>query len=108
MRYFTLEEANEVVREIRPIIKPLVDMARKFDELSERERMIFREQLDWLMRTSNEVGFIVRDLEVGLIDFPTLRNGELVFLCWQVDEPEVMYWHGPEGYVGRRPINELY
>jgi hypothetical protein len=47
----------------------------------------------------------VRDLERGLVDFPALRGGEEVYLCWLVDEPEIGWWHHPDaGFGGRRPL----
>ena len=52
-----------------------------------------------------ELDIVVRDLEQGLIDFPTMINGEEVYLCWLLDEPEVVYWHAPEsGFGGRHPL----
>ena len=51
---------------------------------------------------------VVRDLDRGLIDFPTLRDGEEVYLCWLLDEPEVAHWHAIEaGFPGRRPLADL-
>jgi hypothetical protein len=48
---------------------------------------------------------VVRDLERGLIDFPSLRDGREVYLCWLLDEPEVGHWHTLEtGFAGRRPL----
>lgn len=50
-------------------------------------------------------GVVVRDLERGLIDFPTLRDGEEVYLCWLREEPTVSHWHSPDsGFAGRRPL----
>ncbi len=49
---------------------------------------------------------VVRDLDRGLVDFPALRDGHEVYLCWLVDEPEVAYWHPIEtGFPGRRPLD---
>jgi hypothetical protein len=48
---------------------------------------------------------VIRDLDAGLVDFPALRGGEEVYLCWLVDEPEVRHWHAPgAGFPGRRPL----
>ena len=48
---------------------------------------------------------VVRDLDSGLIDFPSLFGGEEGYLCWRVDEPEVGHWHGlGAGYSGRRRL----
>ena len=50
---------------------------------------------------------VLRDLDRGLVDFPSLRDGEEVYLCWEEGEPEVGFWHDPEaGFAGRRPIGD--
>jgi len=50
-------------------------------------------------------GAILRDLDLGLVDFPSLRDGREVYLCWKVDEPTVEYWHELDaGYRGRQPL----
>lgn len=106
MRYFTVEEANEVVRQLRPILLPIVEALSRWDDLSEEERSAVREQAEWVLRAAENEGFIIRDFSLGLVDFPAVtRSGELVYLCWKVDEPEVMYFHGEEGFVGRRRID---
>jgi hypothetical protein len=51
------------------------------------------------------VDIVLRDIERGLIDFPSIRDGEEVYLCWLVDEDEIGYWHEPgAGFAGRRPL----
>jgi hypothetical protein len=51
------------------------------------------------------VGVILRDVDRGLVDFPALREGEEVYLCWLLDEEEVGFWHEPDtGFAGRRPL----
>jgi hypothetical protein len=48
---------------------------------------------------------LVRDLDRGLVDFPALLDGREVYLCWQLDEPDITHWHGLEsGFAGRRPL----
>ena len=50
-------------------------------------------------------GVQIKDLDVGLLDFPWLREDEVVLLCWRLGEDEVAYWHGmDEGYAGRKPL----
>lgn len=57
------------------------------------------------MEDLDRLEIVVRDLERGLVDFPALRDGQEVYLCWLVDEPEVGHWHDPEaGFAGRRPL----
>ena len=61
-----------------------------------------------LSRALNEldaVDVVVRDVERGLVDFPALRDGEEVYLCWLVDEDEISFWHAPDaGFAGRQPL----
>jgi hypothetical protein len=53
----------------------------------------------------SRLDIVVRDLEAGLVDFPALRDGEEVYLCWLVDEPAVALWHAVEaGFTGRQPL----
>jgi Uncharacterized conserved protein (DUF2203) len=48
---------------------------------------------------------VLRDLDRGLVDFPSIRDGREVFLCWEEGEDEVAYWHDLDaGYGGRRPL----
>jgi hypothetical protein len=52
-----------------------------------------------------EHGIVLRDLDRGLVDFPALRDGREVYLCWEEGEPEIGYWHEPDaGFAGRRPL----
>ena len=50
---------------------------------------------------------VLRDLETGLIDFPALRDGREVYLCWQEGEDEIAFWHEVDaGFAGRRPLSD--
>jgi hypothetical protein len=52
-----------------------------------------------------EAEIVVRDPAKGIVDFPSLRDGQEVYLCWRIDEPEISYWHAPEaGFAGREPL----
>lgn len=51
------------------------------------------------------VEVVVRDVERGLVDFPAMRDGEEIYLCWLLDEAEIGFWHYPEtGFAGRQPL----
>jgi len=51
------------------------------------------------------VDVVLRDADRGLVDFPSLREGEEVYLCWQAGEPHVAFWHEPDaGFAGRQPL----
>jgi len=105
MRLFTVKEANELIKELKPLLLPVVEAARRWDSLTAEEAEEVERQADWLLRAAAENGFIIRDFVNGIVDFPArTKDGEEVFLCWKVDEPEVMFYHGPEGFSGRRRI----
>lgn len=53
----------------------------------------------------NTLGVVIRDLDRGLVDFPAIMEGREVYLCWQLGEPEVAYWHHVDsGFAGRMPL----
>ena len=63
------------------------------------------EELEAVVGEIEETGAVLKDVQLGLIDFPTERDGEVVYLCWQFGEPEVGFWHGLEdGFAGRRTL----
>jgi hypothetical protein len=50
---------------------------------------------------------VLRDLDRGLVDFPSVRGAQEIYLCWQEGEPEIGFWHDPEaGFAGRRPLDD--
>jgi len=53
------------------------------------------------------IGVQVKDLDIGLLDFPCVVDGEIVLLCWKYGEEKIQFWHGmEEGFRGRKPIDE--
>ena len=61
------------------------------------------------MERIEDLGVLVKDLDIGLVDFPTLFRGEEVYLCWRMDEDDIDHWHGVnEGFSGRRPIDKNF
>jgi hypothetical protein len=130
-RHFSREEANALLDRIRPLAEELVahraalvaaQRARVeltmrvagngsgFDagELAELDETIATE-LAGVARCVNaihELGAVVKDPESGLVDFPAQIDGEEAFLCWQLGEDEISYWHGlDEGFAGRKPLD---
>ena len=56
-----------------------------------------------------EMGVLVKDLDTGLVDFPTLFEDREVYLCWRVDESDIAHWHGvEEGFAGRKAIDRHF
>jgi hypothetical protein len=130
-RYFTPKEANEQLTEIRPLVEELVAHrreqqrleARRFElaakiagngggidanVLAEVEQAEQRERVE-IARCVNTIhgrGAIVKDIDEGLVDFPALRRGEEILLCWRLGEDEVAHWHGlEEGFAGRKQLD---
>ena len=65
------------------------------------------EKLKATVEQIQEAGCLVKDLDKGLVDFPTLFRGEEVYLCWKMDEPAIEFWHRIEdGFAGRKQIDE--
>jgi hypothetical protein len=127
---FTPDEANAALTELRPLVEELVADKRALDEAQERADEVssrisgnggdlpparlaevhdlVSRRATALARTLEQIqslGVVVKDLDSGLVDFPSVRDGEDVLLCWQLGEDEVAFWHRYEdGYAGRRPI----
>ena len=69
-----------------------------------------RDQAGDLVRAAleqiQETGCIVKDLEIGLVDFPAILNNEHVYLCWKIGEDSIRWWHRTdEGFAGRKPLD---
>ena len=76
------------------------DQAR-LEATTEELRARVRDLLDHL----ESLGVVIRDLEAGLVDIPTVRDGEPAWLCWRLADPELAYWHTTrEGFSTRRPL----
>jgi len=58
-------------------------------------------------RRIEALGCVVKDLDRGLVDFPSRREDQTVFLCWRLGETSIRYWHGlKEGFAGRKPLEQ--
>ena len=80
----------------------IVHLARR---KAEREKAIQR--VKDAVAEIGATGVQVKDLDIGLLDFPCKVDGEIVLLCWKLGEPKVAHWHGTtEGFAGRKPIDE--
>ena len=66
------------------------------------------ERVQRIRRVQSEldaVDIVLRDVDRGLVDFPALRDGEEVYLCWLIEEDEISFWHEPNaGFAGREPL----
>jgi len=106
-----LEEARARQRELR-LIKAVghhpdgtLIMASDYRMARERFEAAVREA-DEIIDSIQRTGCLMRSVDLGLVDFPAVINGEEVLLCWRMGEPEVMYYHGwDDGYAGRRELS---
>ncbi len=66
------------------------------------------EKLEALIHRIQETDVLIKDINSGLLDFPALKEGREVYLCWQYGEGEIAFWHEVEaGYAGRQPIESF-
>ncbi len=133
MRTFTVREAQSMLPVLESLLRKSIEskslieeIDQEFNELSERIflnggtmvdvracalRKAQREKAIQSAKDTlseiNAIGVQVKDLDIGLLDFPCKVNGEIVLLCWKMGEPTIAHWHGTdEGYAGRRPIDD--
>jgi hypothetical protein len=132
-RYFTPEEANAALEELRPLAEEMVERRQALVTAQERRASLgaqvvtnggdltpsdFAEADAELEQAATELariveriqseGVLIKDLDRGLLDFPALRDGEEILLCWQLGEEQVEYWHSlEEGFAGRKPLDDV-
>jgi hypothetical protein len=81
-----------------------LDRAHMIEQKARRETAVL--DLQHSIEKVHEFGCLLKDLDVGLIDFPTLFNGQEVYLCWKLGESGIQFWHGVhEGFRGRKAID---
>jgi hypothetical protein len=123
-RHYTLQEASELLPRV---VELIAQMRTARDQLGDREaREALSEagptngggapgrtvseafvQLRDAVAELQELEVVLRDLDRGLLDFPSLRDGREVYLCWQDGEDVIGFWHEPEaGFAGRRPLDD--
>lgn len=131
-RFFTLTEAEHTRQELEPVLIEAMECRRKLAPLEEDltaiaarimmmggvtvpyeklagqriEHMqiskVFRAALERIVSS----GCVVKDLEVGLLDFPAILHNEEIYFCWKVGEDRIRYYHSQtEGFAGRKPID---
>ena len=131
MKLFSPERANALIPKVAPLMEELwakrrdlairlleTDPVLRGIEPTPHTRMAaprspftpgrFSEQKAEIVRIINRVeayGCIVKDIDLGLVDFPSMREGRAVYLCWKSGEPRITFWHGmDESYAERKPL----
>jgi hypothetical protein len=129
-KFFTVAEANSTLPLVRAIVQDITDLARALgdrhewlnrlkpgdrfrlsDAHDEELRQVHaelergQEKMEEYVRELRQLGVEMKDPFTGLIDFPSLRNGRPVYLCWRLGEPAVEHWHELEaGFAGRQKL----
>jgi hypothetical protein len=130
-RRFTLEESQALLDEgLRALAERMVEVRARSRDLEARWRRVViaigsnggnmnrpevrelrasvesaHEELNEIVTRFTDQGVQVKDLDRGLIDFPSTVEGQEALLCWHVGEPRIAFWHSPEdGFAGRKPL----
>jgi len=133
-RFFDIDAANEALTEVGPLLATLSDQRAELirlrdralaahsaaagggtakDDREETQRIRLRmqgiiDQMAAAVARIDALGITLRDIEQGLIDFPAITSGRQVWLCWQLGESDIAFWHELEtGFGSRRPLIEL-
>jgi len=132
-KYFTVAQANATLPLVRAIVTDITTLARELDERQERIdrlrpsksntlRDAYREEVDQIVSEMErsrrrlvecveeltQLGIEIKDIRVGLVDFPCWVGNREVYLCWRLGEPEVGFWHELNaGFAGRQELINL-
>ena len=131
-KLFSLTEAERLRTQVEPMLIEAMSSRQKMGELDEQfallaeriqrsgglavsyestaklrlERNRFEEAVQRTVEQIHATGCIVKDLDVGLLDFPSRINNEEVYLCWRLGEDRIRFYHRQdEGFSGRKPID---
>jgi len=131
-RYFTFELATRTLPRLEAALREAIDLRQDFQGAEQEihaaqqritmlggslagsrglmETRARREAslslLKQVLEKLKEMGCLIKDLDTGLVDFPTLYRGDEVYLCWKLGETEIAWWHGvEEGFRGRKRID---
>ena len=124
-RIFTLAEASQLIPRLRAILteaggewarmrrlNPQIQKARDKVPLDAfapggAEYVEAASHLVFLLHQVKDMGVYIKDIDKGLCDFPYMRNGRVVYLCWHLGEASITHWHDIEaGFAGREPLDE--
>jgi hypothetical protein len=133
--FFTLEEARQCLPDVERVMRSAVQAKNYYDQSEEAfQRLLHHimmsggvtvdrvavetikstrhsngERMKSAVEEIQGMGCLIKDLDTGLVDFPTLFRGEEVYLCWRLGETDISFWHGVhEGFDGRREIDQFF
>jgi hypothetical protein len=122
-RHFTREEANSLLPQLTPMLGQLHEAKDDLTDTEAHEALseaaptngggeegkqvgVAFLEVRRLLETIEQAGIVLRDIDRGLVDFPAMLDGREIYLCWELGEDEVAFWHELEtGYGGREPLD---
>jgi hypothetical protein len=122
-RHFTRDEANELLPQLTTLLTRLREAKDELTDTEAHEALseaaptngggeqgrqvgVAFLEVRRLLETVENAGIVLRDIDRGLLDFPALSEDREIYLCWELGEDEVAYWHELEGgYGGREPLD---
>ncbi|HET9118938.1 MAG TPA: DUF2203 domain-containing protein [Solirubrobacterales bacterium] len=122
-RHFTREEANALLPQLTELLGQLREARDELTDVEAHEALaeaapsngggeegrrvgVAFLEVRRLLETVEQAEIVLRDIDRGLVDFPALIDGREVYLCWELGEEEVGFWHDLEGgYGGREPLD---
>jgi hypothetical protein len=122
-RHFSREEANALLPQVTALLSQLQEAKDELTDTEAHEALseaaptngggeqgrqvgVAFLEVRRILETVERAGIVLRDIDRGLVDFPALMDGREVYLCWELGEDEVGYWHDLEGgYGGREPLD---
>jgi len=133
LRTFTLDEAHTLLPVLESLLRAAVSAKKLMDEIEAEQQALnhriflnggtFLDVVPLARRKAerakaeqrakdaldeiSSIGVQVKDLNMGLLDFPCEVEGQIILLCWKLGEKSITHWHGTEeGFAGRKPIDE--
>lgn len=123
-KYYTSKEANNLLEVIRPLVGEMMGIGEKIrDHQPEIWSVVEKsagnggnpelskllpdfDRLDAILHRLQDMDIEVKDLTIGLVDFPALHEDRVIYLCWKYDEDSIQFWHEVEaGFSGRQRID---
>lgn len=132
-RTFTLDEAQSLLPVLESLLRTAISSKKLMEEIEaeaqalnqriflnggtyvdvipvakrKAERAKAEQRAKDALAEIDSIGVQVKDLDIGLLDFPCLVDGRIILLCWKLGERSITHWHGTEeGFAGRKPVDE--
>lgn len=132
-RYFNRQQAEELLPMLEVLLAEAIEQKRKVDEIDSElgqaasrvmllggsllpykelaEKKVRKDQhlgeLQESVSKIEQTGCVLKDLDQGLVDFPSVIENQEAYLCWKLGEERIEYWHGlDEGFAGRKPLRD--